>query len=172
MKLDKSSPPPLGRERRDRPPLKVGWERFSAVARELSFLSARQQAEVGEDFEPYAPDWDTYFSYDRAGSCAVWTARTVPNGVLVGYIIWLTTRGLHCADTTFANADLVYLAPDYREGLTGYKLLRGGIAAIKPHVDLVRIETNLLYEQGRMGILLKRLGFRHIGEVWQGDGRQ
>ena len=152
--------------------LKVGWQRFAEVANELAFLSRRQQAEVGANYEPYAPDWDTYFAYDRAGSVAVWTARTIERGVLVGYIIWLTTRGLHCADTIFAAADLVYLAPEYREGLTGYKLLKSGVAAIRPFVDIIKVETNDLYEEGRMGVLLKRLGFRRIGSVWQGHGRQ
>ena len=166
MKSVRSSPPPSGHAQ-----LRVGWERFSSVAHELKFLAARQQAEVGEDYQPFSPDWETYFNYDRAGSCAVWTARTISGSALVGYIRWLTTRGLHCVDTVFANADLVYLAPEWREGLTGYKLLKSGIAAIQSRVDLVRVETNDLYEEGRMAVLLKRLGFRRIGSVWQGKGK-
>jgi hypothetical protein len=147
--------------------LKVGWERFSAIAPELRVLSARQQAEVGVDYEPYDPDWDRYFALDRAGSCAVWTARSL-TGVLAGYIIWLTTRGLHNVSTTFAVADLLYLAPEWREGLTGYKLLKTGIAAAQAtNPDLIRVETNDLYEHGRVGVLLKRLKFRRIGSVWQ-----
>lgn len=152
--------------------LKVGWERFSQVSNELQYLSSRQQAEVGKNFEPYDPDWDTYFAYDRAGSCAVWTARTIEGRALVGYIIWLTTRGLHCVSTIFASADLVYLAPEWREGMTGYKLLKSGVAAITPKVDIVKVETNDLYENGRMGVLLKRLGFRRIGSVYQAHGQR
>jgi hypothetical protein len=147
--------------------LRVQWEKFSDVARELRYLSARQQAEVGENFEPYDPDWVSYFAFERAGDLAVWTARTVDSNILVGYIIWRTWRGLHCASTRFANADLVYLAPEWREGLTGYKLLKTGIAAVRPLVDIVRVETNDLYEQGRMGVLLKRLGLRRIGSVYE-----
>jgi len=162
VELPRVSPSPSGHAR-----LKVGWESLSAIANEMRFLAVRQQAEVGEDFEPFSPDWDTYFAYARAGSAAAWTARTIDSKVLVGYIIWLTTRGLHCVETTFANADLVYLAPEWREGLTGYKLLKSGIAAVRPRVDIVRVETNDLYENGRMGVLLKRLGFRRIGSVWQ-----
>jgi hypothetical protein len=152
----------LARER-----LRVGWERPAAVVHELRPLSARQQAEVGEGFEPYNPDWDRYFAFDRAGSCAVWTARTIKSGILVGFVVWILTRGLHCSDTVFANADLVYLAPDYREGLTGYRLLKTAVAAVRSHVDFCRVETNMMYEHGRMGVLLKRLGFRKISEVWQ-----
>ena len=70
--------------------LSCSWERFPEVASELRYLSARQQAEIGDGYEPYDPDWDRYFAFDRAGSAMVWTARTL-SGVLVGYVIWLTT---------------------------------------------------------------------------------
>jgi hypothetical protein len=147
--------------------LRCRWEPVSSVAREIEGLTRRQQAEVGEDYEPYDPDWEVYFAHERSGSCAVWTARTF-TGTLVGYIVWLTTRGLHCANTIFAEADLIYLAPEWRDGLTGYKFVKTGIAAVKKQgVDVVRIETNDLYEHGRMGVLLKRLGFRRIGSVWR-----
>jgi hypothetical protein len=168
VKLAPQPSDPAPRERR----LKVGWEKISAVARELQYLAVRQQAEVGENFEPFAPDFDTYLFYERAGSCVVWTARTIDTKLLVGYIVWLTTRGLHCATTIFANADLVYLAPEWREGMTGYKFIKSGVAAISPLVDRVKIETNDLYEGGRMGVLLKRLGFRKIASVYIRDGRK
>lgn len=163
VKSEKFPPRPSGRE-----PLKVGWEKFSDIVRELRYLSARQQAEMGDKFEPgYDPDWEAYFARERMGDLVVWTARTVPTNVLVGYIIWQTWRGLHNRATRFANADVVYLAPEYREGMTGYKFLKTGIAFIRPMVDIVRVETNDLYEQGRMGIPLKRLGFRRIGSVYE-----
>lgn len=128
---------------------------------------------MGENYEPFNPDFDAYLAYERAGSCAVWTARTIDSNVLAGYIVWTTTRGLHSVDTIFANANLVYLAPEWREGLTGYKLLKSGIAAVAPRVNIIKIETNDLYEGGRMGVLLKRLGFRRVGSVYdrRGDGR-
>ena len=151
--------------------LKVGWERLPGIVKEIRYLSARQQAEVGEGFEPYDPDWGKYFAFDAAGSLAIWTARTIEGNVLVGFVVWILTRGLHCSETVFANADLVYLSPDYREGLTGYKLIKSAVAAVRPHADLVRVETNDLYEQGRMGVLLKRLGFRRVGSVYQDHGR-
>jgi hypothetical protein len=166
-----SKHPTVDREQPERVKLRVGWERFSDVIHEAKFLIQRQQAEVGENFEPFSPDWDLYFSYERSGSIAVWTARDLDQGSLVGYIVWLTTRGLHCANTLFASADLVYLAPEWREGITGYKFLKSGIEAVRSMVDVVRVETNDLYENGRMGLLLERLGFRRIGSVYQGHGR-
>ena len=161
MESVKSAPQPLGPVR-----LKVGWERLSDIAHELRYLAGRQQAEVGGNYLPYAPDWDTYLAYERAGSVIAWTARTIESKTLVGYVIWLTTRGLHSVETIFASADLVYLAPEWREGMTGYKLIKSAVAAIRPKVNIVKIETNDLYEGGRMGVLLKRLGFERIGSVY------
>ena len=159
-------PPPSGQEPL-RVRLKCRWEPFSKVADEARSLFTRQQAEIGEDYEPLDPDWDFYYAYERAGSCAVWTARTM-EGVLAGYVVWITSRGRHAVETIFAEADLLYLAPEWREGLTGYKFLKSAIAAIrKEGPDIIRVETNDLFEDGRVGVLLKRLGFRRVGTVWR-----
>ncbi len=148
--------------------LSCQWERFSEIANELLILSRLQQAEVGEDYEPYSPDWNQYFAFERGGSCAVWTARVLKGGTLAGYVIWLTVRGLHSIEHIFAKADLVYLLPEWRDGLTGYRFLKSAVNAIEAqHPDFVHVETNDLYKGGRMGVLLKRLGFRRIGSVWQ-----
>lgn len=166
VKSEKSPPRPSGRAQ-----LKVGWEKFSDIASELRYLVLRQQAEVGENFEPFDPNWSAYFAREREGDLAAWTARTIDSNVLIGYILWVTFRGLHSGSTRFANADLVYLAPEWREGMTGYKLLKTGIAAIRPFVDIVRVETNDLYEGGRMGVLLKRIGLRRLGSVYESEHR-
>lgn len=148
--------------------LKCQWERFQAVADELLILSRRQQAEVGEDYQPYNPDWSRYFAMDRAGSCGVWTARPIAGGTLAGYIIWLTFRGLHCVDTVFASADLIYMPPEWRSGLRGYKFVKSSIEAVKlQKPDIIHVETNFLYKQGKLGNLLARLGLRKIGEVYE-----
>ena len=165
MESPKPDPQPSGRVQ-----LKVGWERLSDIAHEIQYLTRRQQSEVGETLGPYAPDYDTIFAYERAGSLLIWTARTIKSKTLVGYVVWITTRGLHSVETIFASANLVYLAPEWREGLTGYKLIKSAVAAIRPRVNVVTVSTNDLYEDGRMGVLLKRLKFRRTGSVWQAKG--
>lgn len=164
MELVKLDPPPSGRGQLK---LRVGWESPSAVIREMAYLTSRQQAEVGVDYQPYAPNWEVYLSHERAGSCRVWTARPIDGKVLVGYVVWFFYRGMHNAETLFANADLVYLSPEWREGLLGYKLLKSSVDAVRPAVNIIRVETNDLYEGGRMGLLLERLKFRRIGSVYQ-----
>ena len=168
----KSSPQPSGQGPPEKVRLKVGWERLSDIAPEIRYLVSRQNAEVGEHYLPFAPDWDRYFAMERAGSFAIWTARTLEGKALVGYVVWILLRGLHSAETIFADADLVYLAPEWRDGLTGYKLLKSGIAAVKPMANIIRVETNDLYEGGRMSVLLKRLNFERIGSVYVQRDRQ
>ena len=158
-------PPRWDQERRN--PLSCSWEQPSAIAHEMRWLTRRQQDEVGKDYEPYAPAWDTYFAFERAGSCRIWTARTM-SGVLVGYIVVLLVRGLHSVDHVFANLDLVYMPPEWREGLTGYRFMKACRDSLRkdPMINIIRGETNELYMNGRMRVLYKRLGFRKMGEVW------
>ena len=137
------------------------------IANEILVLAKAQQAEVGEDYEPFDPHWDQWLVYERAGSLAVWTARTF-SGVLVGYVLWLKTRGLNSVSTIFAEARLIYLLPEWREGMTGYKFVKSAIAAVSTQgVNLIRVETNALYENDRLGLLLKRLKFTRVGSVWR-----
>lgn len=148
--------------------LSCQWEPFVEVRNELIPLLQRQQAEVGEDYEPYDPDWRRYETLDKANSLAFWIMRV--NKIIVGYVIWLILRGLHNASTRFATADLIYLAPEWRLGSNGYNFLRDAIKAVERRYrpDLIRIETNDLYEKGRLGtVLLNRLKFRRIGSVYQ-----
>jgi len=149
--------------------LKVGWERFSDIIHEARHLISRHHAEMSS--EPFNPDWDLFYLYERAGSLGVWTARTIDSRRLVGYIVWIFTRGLHASSTIFATADAIYLAPEWREGVIGYKFLKTAINAVRPRADIVKVEVNQLYEQGRMGVLLERLGFKHVGTVYQTNGR-
>ena len=151
----------------ERPKLACRWEQPSAIAHEILVLARAQQAEIGEGYEPFDPNWEAWLSYERAGSLAVWTARTM-GGVLVGYVLWMKTRGLNCASTVFAEARVIYLLPEWRDGMTGYKLLRSAIEAVRTQgVDLIRVETNAFYENDRIGILLKRLRLTRVGSVWR-----
>lgn len=145
------------------------WEQPSKIANEILVLAKQQQAEVGKDYEPFDPNWDAWLSYERAGSLTAWTARTM-GGVLVGYILWVRSRGLNCASTIFAEARLIYLLPEWREGMTGYKFVKSAIEAMRlENVDLIRVETNALYANDRLGLILKRLKFTRVGSVWRSE---
>jgi hypothetical protein len=146
------------------------WERFSDIAHEIIPLLKRHEAETNSGHGAYLPDWERYYAFDRAGSCAVWTARTL-GGALVGHVIWLTTRGLHNVEMTFADAE-VYLAPEWREGMRGYRFIKLAIGAMRENKpDVIRFNVNELYRGGEVGLLLKRLGLRRVGSIWQWEAQ-
>ncbi|MDE1868113.1 MAG: hypothetical protein KGI08_10455 [Thaumarchaeota archaeon] len=159
----------MGREQ-----LNYKWERFGNVARELRPLVARYRCEIGRDYEPYNPDWNAYYLLDRNNSVGVWTARNL-NGTLVGFILWVFNRSLHSTNTIFGLADLIYLAPEWRVGLLGYGFIKSGKDEASKFCNIIQIETNFLYKNSKgrsFGILLKRLGMRQRGEVWDNYGRR
>jgi len=68
------------------------------------------------------PDWEKYAQMDQSGLLRIFTARK--NNELVGYCVLVVSQSLHYKDHIFANNDVVFVLPDYREGMTGYKLIK------------------------------------------------
>ena len=142
------------------------------MVRELAPLLARQQEEVGRAYQDFDPDWGRYFEYERAGILRLWIARD-ENGVLVGYVIGSVIHGLHAASTVHHYADLFWLAPEWRDGLLGLRLLRSAAEAVRElGVRVLRWEVNDTFmpdENGRSRVakLLERIGFVQVGTVMQ-----
>jgi len=68
------------------------------------------------------PNWEEYARLDAAGILRVFTARA--EGHLVGYCVLVVSRSIHYQDHIFANNDVTFVLPEYREGATGYYLLK------------------------------------------------
>tara|TARA_Y100000592_G_C5301542_1_gene235744 strand:- start:68 stop:520 length:453 start_codon:yes stop_codon:yes gene_type:complete len=68
------------------------------------------------------PDWEKYAQMDQSGLLRIFTARK--NHELVGYCVLVVSQSLHYKDHIFANNDVVFVLPEYREGMTGYKLIK------------------------------------------------
>ncbi len=164
-----SSPPPSA----PAPPETVcGWEPFSLIVRELWPLLKRHYGELGAYEEaPLDPDWDRYYEYERAGILRIWAMRA--EGVLIGYVVCQVIHGLHSRSTRYCYADLFWVAPEWRDGLSGMRMFRGVLKALRGlGVSNVRWETNDTFEPGpdgrsRVVSLLERLGFRKVGTVLQ-----
>ena len=164
-----SSPRPSAPARPDKV---CGWEPFSLVVDELWPLLKRHYHELGAyEAAPLDPDWDRYFEYERCGILRIWTMRS--EGVLIGYVVCQVVHGLHSRNTKYCFGDLFWLAPEWRDGLSGMRMLRGVLKALKDMgVHIVRWETNDTFEpdatgRSRVAALLSRLGFKPIGTVLQ-----
>ena len=165
-----SSRRPSGRAR---PEIVCKWEKFSLIVREIGALVQRQFAEVGVEREaiPLDPDWSRYFEYERAGILHIWGARA--NGVLVGYVVCFVCPGMHHMSTLHAYADLFWLAPEWRDGSTGWRFLKSVEKPLKAlGVKVLRFNTNDTHRpdaQGRsmVSALLVRNGFSRVETVHQ-----
>jgi GNAT superfamily N-acetyltransferase len=152
----------------------VQWEPLTRIVKELLPLIMAQNAESTTPGQDFAPDWDRYFEYERAGILKIWTARDAANGLLVGYVVTLVAHGLHASTQRFAHVTILWLAPEWRNGLLGLRFLRSFLRACKKlGVQLVRIETNDAFEpdgqrRSRVGKILARLGLSPISTVYQG----
>ncbi len=145
------------------------WERFASIARELPPLFKRHWREIAlnQDKVHLDPDWDRYFAYDLAGILHCLTVRS--NGLLVGYVFVLVFPHLHYASTLWAQTDIFWLDPAYRQGLTGYRMLKEMEWYLKAGgVKVIYANAKLHFEAGRgtIGPLLKRLGFEPVEMIY------
>ena len=71
---------------------------------------------------PLNPDIDTYKLLWEKGNLVGYSARE--HGKVVGYILYILQVHPHYKDLIVAENDILYVLPEYREGLAGYKLIR------------------------------------------------
>lgn len=148
--------------------LELKWERFSAVAKELPPLFRRHYQEIAANHKVLLdPDWDAYYQMDLANRIRVLTARS--GGVLVGYVFVIAGPHLHYVSTLWAHIDLYWLDPVYRQGWTGYRMLREVVRHMRENgVKVLMAPEKLHFERkrGGTGILWKRLGFKPQDRLW------
>lgn len=85
-------------------------------------------AEVAMDRDhiPLAPDYAEYARFAANGSLHLTAARSA--GALAGYVTAIVRPHLHYRDLLCAFWDLYYLAPPYRQGLNGLRLISAATA--------------------------------------------
>lgn len=130
-------------------------------------LLRRHHVEAGLEQQavPFDPDWDRLFALDRAGIVGLTTARV--DDLLVGYALSVVTKPLWHAGTLAAHIEGVYLDPLYRQGLTGYRLLKEHVSSLRQSgVRVIKSEAPDRIDHGRLAILLRRLGMKPIERVY------
>ena len=140
---------------------KFAWERFSKLARELLPLWQRHWEEIALDQDdiPLAPDFDSYYRLDTERLLHILTVRA--QGDLVGYSFSIVGSHLHYVTTKTGHTELFWLAPEYRHGWTGFKLIKYTMRGLKQRgVKLHTVNFKLGFQSGRVGRLFKRLGYK------------
>jgi hypothetical protein len=114
-----------------------------------------EEVAIQRDEQILDPDWPAYEALERLGRLWVLTARD--QGRLVGYIVMLLTNAMHYRTLSMATDDSHFLHPDYRRGLTGYRMLMMTEKAMAARgIRKCVLRTKFLLDHGK---LFERLGF-------------
>jgi hypothetical protein len=114
------------------------------------------------DIQVLDPDWAVYETLERFGRLWVLSARD--RGRLVGYIVMTLSQNMHYRKLKMATDDIHFLHPDYRRGLTGYRML---VLAEKAMAELgvgkCVFRTKFLLDHGK---LFERRKFVKEDIIW------
>ncbi len=139
-------------------------ETWAKLLPELPALFVMHWQEVGLDREkiPLDPDWERYALLEAQGILHMVTARD--DGILIGYYVALVLPHLHYKSSRTAFSDIFFIHPEYRRGLTGYKLF------LETEKMLKKLGVQKSYVMTKqhlpLNILMKRLKYRFIEKIY------
>lgn len=126
--------------------LKVHWEEIA----------------LNKDFIKLNPDWEQYEKAEQEGILKGFTARE--DGKLVGYFVTIVQRSLHYSDYIFATNDVIFLHPEYRKGLAGWRLVKFAEKCLKEDgVSILFINTKV---HKPFDALVTRMGYNLVERVY------
>jgi len=141
-------------------PLVFAEESFRDLVRELVPLFKLHHREVAldRDLALLDPDWDCFYVLEERGVLHVLTARH--NGRLVGYIFNNIGPHIHYRSTVFGQSIFFWLHPRFRRGWEPVKMLLENKRLLADYgVVVATINFKIHFQHGRVGKLLKRIGY-------------
>ena len=137
---------------------KIGLESFYKVKDEVDELFKLHWEEIAvyKDKMKINPDWAFYQALYDSDSLGIYGVRDSEDS-LVGYFIVIVRPHPHYMDHTIASNDLIYIHPDHRKGLLGYKLIKFAekdLISKGVSVLVINTKTHQPFDP-----LLERLGF-------------
>lgn len=104
---------------------------------------------------PLSPAKEIYRIADRDGLLRIYTARY--EGTLVGYEVFFIYNHPHYSTALEAVQDVLFLAPDMRHGLIGYRFIKWCDEQLEQ--EKVQVIFRYVSNKHDYSSLLKRLGF-------------
>lgn len=139
-------------------------EWFSKIMPELPEIFLEHWKEVGLDRDkvPLDPDWNRYVFMEAQGFLHVTTARD--DGRLIGYYVAIIMPHLHYKTSLTAFSDIFYLRPEYRFGLTGYRLF----TETEKYLKLLHVQKSYVMTKAHLpiNIIMKRLKYKLIERIF------
>ena len=144
-----------------------GRETFDTVVGEIETLMQAHYEEVNHHADiPPGCDYEKYRKAEQLNLLRIFTVRIA--GLLVGYSIFMVGFSLHYKTSFQARQDTLFIHPDYRQGMTGYRF-------IKWVDDRLRLEgVQVCYQHHKvlagdrlnLGPLFERLGYQLIYKMY------
>ena len=126
-------------------------------ARELLKAHWHEIGEYDREKMPMNPAWDQYLKMAELGLYIVYTARE--DGELVGYITFFNVPLFHYMPHQIAENDVTFIYPEYRRGMTGYRLIKFAITDLKQYFKVAAISLRMK-QKHNFGRIAERLGFK------------
>lgn len=95
-------------------PLSTCWDEIEDIGR----THWEETMEYYRGKQPYAPSFERYNAYDKAGWLKTFTGRD--EGKLVGYSLMYLVPSMH-TQSMIATEDTIFLLPEYRRGRNGLR---------------------------------------------------
>jgi GNAT superfamily N-acetyltransferase len=142
-------------------------ETCDTVVDEIQALMEAHYAEVTHHADiPPGCDYEKYRKAEQLGILRIYTVRVA--SALVGYSIFMVGPSLHYKTSFQARQDTLFVHPDYRRGLTGYRFLQWVDDRLRGDGVQVCYQHHKVLEDNRLnlGPLFERLGYRLIYKVY------
>lgn len=124
---------------------------------EMAPLWSEHHAETANKFYgPLDPHLEMYEKCDLAGVIRFFTVRH--QGRLVGYQVFIVSEHLHSRDMVQATQDILYLKPEHRRGLVGYRFLKWCMNQLKE--DGIAVVHQVISARNDFGKILERMGYQ------------
>ena len=134
---------------------------FADEAVEL-FKNHYEEVAERQDVIELDPNIEKYNQLYKAKTLEIHTARD--NGKLIGYSLWVVVNHLHYKKSITASSDVLYISPEYRKGMLGYKFIKWTTEEIKkrnPQRILFHMKPFLDY-----GKIVERLGGHYFEKTY------
>lgn len=139
-------------------------ENWNDVKHEASLLWPLHWEEVGQNKTKMQldPDIEKLDLLNSSGKFHIVIARDC--GKLIGYHASIIDTHIHYKTILSAKGDLYWLAPEYRKGTTGIKLLKEVEKSLKARGVQVMTDFTKLYLD--KGLVFEHLGYKPIERVY------
>jgi len=131
---------------------------------EIASLCVRHWEEIAhnKDLIKLDPDWERYRILADNHVLSVATARV--DGILIGYQIYMVMAHLHYKQSLTAMSDVLYLAPEYRQGTAGIRLMKCAEEELN-RLGVQRIIQNVKLTAD-WGVILERMGYKPFERIY------